>query len=111
MVGPDFTRPPAKVSPSWMDASGERPKAEPPEYRNWWAVFDDPVLEQLIAQAYQENLSLKDCRGASPGGPGPTRLAAGGLYPQTQQAYGSLQYNRTSEQSPRPVPCLLAKAL
>jgi NodT family efflux transporter outer membrane factor (OMF) lipoprotein len=101
MVGPDFTRPPAKVSPSWMDASDERVKTEPGEYRNWWRVFEDPVLDQLIARAYQENLSLKIAGVRVLEARAQLGIAAGGLYPQTQQAYGSLQYNRTSEQSPQ----------
>ncbi len=79
----------------------ERVKTEPPEYRNWWRVFDDPVLDQLIARAYQENLSLKIAGVRVLEARAQLGIAAGGLYPQTQQAFGSLQYNRTSEQSER----------
>jgi len=101
MVGPDFSRPPAKVSPRWMDASDDRVKTEPSEYRNWWRVFDDPVLDQLIARAYQENLSLKIAGVRVLEARAQLGIAAGGIYPQTQHAYGSLQYNRTSELSPQ----------
>jgi outer membrane protein TolC len=59
MVGPDFTRPPAKVSQTWLEAADQRVKTESTEYRTWWRAFDDPVLDQLIARAYRENLSLK----------------------------------------------------
>jgi len=101
MLGPDFTRPPTKVSQTWLEASDQRVKTEPAEYTDWWQVFNDPVLDQLIARAYRENLSLKIAGVRVLEARAQLGIAAGGLFPQTQQAYGSLQYNRTSEQSPQ----------
>jgi len=101
MVGPDFTRPPAKVSQTWLEASDERVKAGPAEYRNWWRVFEDPVLDRLISRAYEENLSLKIAGVRVLEARAQLGIAAGGLFPQTQQAFGSLQYNRVSERAPQ----------
>ena len=101
MLGPDFTRPPAKVSQAWLEASDQRVKTEPVEYRNWWRLFDDPVLDQLIARAYRENLSLKIAGVRVLEARAQLGIAAGGLFPQTQQAFGSLQYNRVSERAPQ----------
>jgi outer membrane protein TolC len=101
MLGPDFTRPPAKVSQVWLEAADQRVKTEPEIYRNWWRVFDDPVLDQLISRAYQENLSLKIAGVRVLEARAQLSIAAGGIFPQTQQAFGSLQYNRVSERSPQ----------
>ncbi len=101
MVGPDFTRPSAKVSETWLEASDQRVKTGPAENRNWWRVFDDPVLDQLISRAYQENLSLKIAGVRVLEARAQLGIAAGGFFPQTQQAFGSLQYNRVSERAPQ----------
>ena len=100
-VGPDFTRPQVKVSQTWLEAGDQRVKTEPVEYRNWWRVFDDPVLDQLIARAYRENLSLKIAGVRVLEARAQLGIASGGLYPQTQQAFGSLRYNRVSERAPQ----------
>ena len=76
-------------------------KTEPTEYRNWWRVFDDPVLDQLIARAYRENLSLKIAGVRVLEARAQRGIATGGLHPQTQQAFGSLKYNRVSERAPQ----------
>ena len=101
MVGPDFTRPQVKVSQTWLEAGDQRVKTEPAEYRNWWRVFDDPVLDQLISRAYQENLSLKIAGVRVLEARAQLGIAVGGLFPQIQQAFGSLQYNRVSERAPQ----------
>jgi NodT family efflux transporter outer membrane factor (OMF) lipoprotein len=102
-VGPDFTRPPVNVSQSWLDASDQRVKTEAAEYRNWWQSFNDAVLNGLIDRAYQENLSLRIAGVRVLEARAKLGIAAGGLYPQTQQAFSSFQYNRLSERSPSAV--------
>jgi len=99
-VGPDFTRPPVNVSQTWLDASDERVKTEAAEYRNWWQSFNDPVLNGLIDRAYRENLSLRIAGVRVLEARAQLGIAVGGFYPQTQQAFGSLQHNRLSERSP-----------
>ena len=58
-VGPNFVRPEAAVSPGWMGAGDKGVDSESKDYRDWWRVFDDPVLDRLIERAYRENLSLR----------------------------------------------------
>jgi len=101
MVGPDFARPPAKVSQTWLEAGDQRVKTEPGEYSDWWRAFDDPVLDQVISRAYQENLSLKIAGVRVLEARAQLGVAAGGLFPQTQQVFGFLQYNRVSERAPQ----------
>jgi len=98
-VGPDYVRPQTSVSPSWPAARDERVKTEPAEYREWWKAFNDPVLDRVVDQAYRENLTLKIAGVRVLEARAQLGIAVGSLYPQTQQADGSLLYNRTSERS------------
>ena len=99
-LGPDFHRPKVEVSPHWMDAGDQRVKTGPSEYSNWWMAFNDPVLNRLIERGYRENLSLRIAGVRVLEARAQLGIAIGGLYPQTQQASGSLQYNRISGNAP-----------
>ncbi len=101
MVGPNFHRPKAAVSATWLEEADSRVKTTPADYRNWWKAFNDPVLDRLIDRAYRENLSLKIAGVRVLEARAQLGIAVGQLYPQTQQAAGSLQYNRISEHSPQ----------
>ena len=98
-VGPEFSRPPSTVSPGWQDAADPRVITKAAEYKNWWHVFNDPVLDRLIERAYRENLPLRIAAVRVLEARAQLGVIVGSLYPQTQQASGSLQYNRISEAS------------
>src|SRR5512146_591406 len=91
MAGPDFARPPAKISQNWLEAGDGRVKTDPEEHRNWWRVFNDPALDRLIDRAYKENLSLRIAGVRVLESRALLGIAVGELFPQTQQASGSLQ--------------------
>jgi NodT family efflux transporter outer membrane factor (OMF) lipoprotein len=101
IVGPDFARPKATVLPNWLEAGDKRVDKESADYRNWWRVFNDPVLDRLIDRAYRENLSLRIAGVRVLEARAQLGIVVGEFYPQTQQAIGSLQYNRISERSPQ----------
>jgi NodT family efflux transporter outer membrane factor (OMF) lipoprotein len=98
-VGPDFVRPPLSVSPNWMEATDNRTTNEPADYREWWRVFDDPVLDRLIDVAYRQNLSLAIAGVRVLEARAQLAIAVGNLYPQTQQAFGTLENYRLSQHS------------
>jgi NodT family efflux transporter outer membrane factor (OMF) lipoprotein len=100
-VGPNFVRPEPTVSPAWMETGDKRVGRESMDYRNWWRVFNDPVLDRLIDRAYRENLSLRIAGVRVLEARAQLGIAVGEFYPQTQQASGYLQYNRVSERSPQ----------
>ncbi len=102
-VGPDFARPPVTVSQNWLEAGDPRVKAGAPEFKNWWQTFNDPVLDRLIDRAYTENLSLRMAGVRVLEARAQLGIAAGELYPQTQQAFGYLQYNRPSGHAPQAI--------
>jgi NodT family efflux transporter outer membrane factor (OMF) lipoprotein len=98
-VGPDFVRPEPTVSPEWMGMEDSRIDRGAADYRQWWRVFNDPVLDRLIERAYGENLSLRIAGVRVLEARAQLGIAVGEFFPQTQQASGSLQYNRVSERS------------
>jgi len=100
-VGPNFTRPPVRVSQNWLEESDPRIKNEVGEYRNWWRVFNDPALDKLIDRAYRENLSLRIAGVRVLQARAQLGITVGNLFPQMQQAFGYLQHNRISERAPQ----------
>jgi len=98
-VGPDFTRPAVKVSENWLEGADQRVGTGPSDYKRWWHLFGDSTLDRLIERAFEENLSLRIAGVRVLEARAQLGIAIGELYPQTQQAFGSLQYNRPSEHS------------
>src|SRR5205807_7027630 len=66
MVGPDYTKPSAPMTPTYKEADGWK-AAEPSDHLprgQWWAIFRDPelnALEEQIAAANQ-NLRIAEAR-------------------------------------------------
>jgi len=100
MVGPDFVKPEAPVETEWMEGRDPEIKTEPSDYKEWWAVFNDPVLNSLVETAYQQNLPLQISGIRILQARAQLGLLVGNLYPQQQQGRGGAQYNRLSENSP-----------
>jgi len=94
MLGPDFKRPPAPVAPKWVEADVSGLDLKRQEYRNWWTVFNDPVLTRLIKLAYQQNLTLRTAGVRVLETRAQLGIAIGELYPQQQAIAASLSYNR-----------------
>src|SRR5262245_21126916 len=97
MVGPNFQRPKVTVSADWLERGDQRVNTESATYRDWWKAFDDPALDRLIARAYQGNLSLRQAGVRVLQARAQLGIAAGEIFPQTQQGVGSVQYYRISD--------------
>lgn len=59
LLGPNFKTPPAPVADTWVEDGNKAVDAGFSEHREWWAVFNDPVLTRLVDTAYQQNLTLR----------------------------------------------------
>jgi len=46
------------VADSWLEWRNKSLQTGPEEYRDWWRVFHDPILDRLIDIAYSQNLTL-----------------------------------------------------
>ncbi len=73
---------------------------EPADYRAWWQAFKDPVLDRLIGTAYRENLNLRIAGVRVLEARAQLGVVTGQLYPQTQQATGSVLKERESAGTP-----------
>ncbi|MGO9109286.1 MAG: efflux transporter outer membrane subunit [Thermoguttaceae bacterium] len=93
-VGPNYCPAKASVAEFWIDASDPRLRGSECDNACWWTTFSDPTLNQLVAEASQQNLTLKmaGCRilqaRAERG------ITEGNLFPQQQQM--TAQYSRNA---------------
>jgi len=98
MVGPDYIKPPpAPEQKAWIEQKDPKIKTEPTDLASWWLVFDDPVLNSLVEQAYQQNLPLRIAGLRILEARAQLGIASGLLYPQQQQGSGAAAYNKISK--------------
>jgi NodT family efflux transporter outer membrane factor (OMF) lipoprotein len=100
MVGPDFVKPEAPVEQEWLKARDASIKTEASDYKDWWTVFNDPVLNSLVESAYQQNLPLQISGLRILQARAQLGVVVGNLYPQLQQGRGGADYSRISENAP-----------
>jgi NodT family efflux transporter outer membrane factor (OMF) lipoprotein len=99
MIGPNYQRPKVSVSPNWGETADQRVSTESTTYRDWWRAFNDPVLDRLVARAYRDNLNLQQAGVRVLQARAQLGIAVGEVFPQTQQAIGSVEYYRTSDRA------------
>ena len=91
-VGPEYGPPKAAVAPQWIDAADIRVRSHAADLSRWWCVFNDPLLNDLIQHAYNQNINLKEYGTRILQARASLAIAKGEIFPQTQNASGS--YNR-----------------
>ena len=96
-VGPDFMTPSAPVASNWLEWRNKSLKTGPEEYRDWWRVFHDPILDRLIDIAYSQNLTLLSAGTKVLQARAQLGVAVGEFWPQKQLALGSVNYNLLSQ--------------
>ncbi len=98
-VGPNYCKPAAPVADHWLDAEEPALSVGPVDDAAWWRTFNDPVLDQLIASAYRQNLSLRVAGLRIMEARAQRAIAAGTLFPQGQQAFGDYTRTEVSQNS------------
>lgn len=60
-AGPDYVAPrhPATASGSFLSAGGPAVTATAPVREDWWRLYDDPVLDGLVADALKANTDIR----------------------------------------------------
>jgi len=96
-VGPDFTPPLAPVADTWLEWRNKSLQTGPEEYRDWWRVFHDPILDRLIDIAYSQNLTLLSAGTKVLQARAQLGIAIGEFWPQKQGALGTASYNLLSQ--------------
>src|SRR5262249_7756937 len=96
-VGPNYRRPPAPAASQWIDAADPRVHSLPPNDAYWWAVFNDPILNGLVEDAYRQNLSPREAAFRVLAERAKLCIAVGNVFPQTQYAFGEYVRKGISE--------------
>lgn len=87
-VGPDFVQPEAPVNEQWLEEDAEHFRATPQELTEWWRVFEDPVLEELVRLTHERNNNLKIVGLRVLEAQANLGIATGSRYPQVQVLTG-----------------------
>src|SRR6516165_6402327 len=90
MVGPDFSSPSTPVADKWLEAGNASVDTHNQNYRDWWTVFHDPVLDRVIETAYNQNLTLVSAGTRVLQSRAELGVAIGEFYPQLQTGNGSV---------------------
>lgn len=93
-VGPNYSTTAARVSDAWIDSADPRVRMAHGDNPYWWTIFGDPTLNCLIAEASDQNLTLKMAGARILEARAQVGVANGELFPQQQQAAG--QYTRNA---------------
>jgi len=95
-LGPDYQEPNViwleNWKPSAYGARLDQPGEKQFDLQFWWQIFNDPVLNQLISVARQENLNLRVAGLRIFESRALLGIAGSQLYPQVQQVGGSINY-------------------
>ncbi|MGB5307806.1 MAG: hypothetical protein WBN45_02805, partial [Arenicellales bacterium] len=99
-VGPNFEKPEAEVSDSWLEAHDPRIDTSSTAYKDWGTVFNDPILIELIERAYNQNLNQQGAGLRRLEARAQLGIATGLQYPQSQTVQGSYARSKSSVNAP-----------
>ena len=81
-VGPEHCVPPAPTAAAWSHLGNPGLSEEPAIDVAWWTVFNDPVLDGIVARTATENFSLAAATERIAEARAQWGVARGGLFPQ-----------------------------
>jgi NodT family efflux transporter outer membrane factor (OMF) lipoprotein len=97
MVGPDYVPPDVELNEAW---SQDGVAADTEVNLRWWESFNDPALEEIVAEAFEQNLGLRAAGLRVIEARAVRGIAVGRFFPQTQAALGGVGYSQLSENAP-----------
>lgn len=99
MVGPNFSTPNSKVESAWVESSATTNRSQSAADLLWWKTFRDPVLNNLIEIAYQNNPTLQMAGVKILKARAELNGSIGNLFPQQQGVSGGTSYYYIPPQS------------
>lgn len=99
-VGPDYVRPETSAADAWVESTDSKLSSHPVDYGSWWTAFKDPVLDQLVRLAAQDNLSLQIAAVRIFESRAALGIARGLRFPQGQRLSGRAARVELSENAP-----------
>lgn len=104
VVGPNFTKPKAKLNDNWSQQEDARVQKQSTLTSQWWTTFNDPILNKLEEEAFAQNLTLRTAGLRIIEARAQLGIAIGQQYPQTQDAFGSITNQQISKNAPNSGP-------
>ena len=106
-VGPNYKTPEAAVASQWIDyqqpaTQPAEPTTQPADVSQWWRVFEDPVLNSLIRDAYAQNLTLGAAGERIAEARAVRGIAIGNIFPQQQELAGEYDAIKASNKTAIP---------
>jgi len=95
-VGPEYVQPEAPLPDAWQTSPAGL-KATEYELVDWWEAFNDPILDDLVNLAHQQNLSLELAGLRVLESRAQLGIATGAQYLQQQAASGGATHISPSE--------------
>lgn len=93
-VGPNYCPPSAPIAPDWIDADDKRVVGDPVDATAWWATsFNDSVLNQLVTEAYTQNLTVRQAGARIAQARAVRQIVVGNFFPQQQSVSSSYSHN------------------
>ena len=92
VVGPAYVPPETDVPDAWTQDLNQGLTTAPVERVEWWRVFDDPVLNELVANARRNNNTLEIAGLRVLEARAQLGIAQGLQFPQAQAASGEASY-------------------
>ena len=95
-VGPEYSPAKAAVAPQWIDAADIRVRSRVADLSRWWCVFNDPMLNDLVSHAYNQNVNLKEYGTRILQARYSLAITKGELFPQMQSITGSYSHQQVA---------------
>jgi NodT family efflux transporter outer membrane factor (OMF) lipoprotein len=81
-------------------------RSQEQDLAHWWSVFNDPTLDALIQNAYQQNLTLRVAGARILEARALLGIARGEIFPQTQNVFADYARVKVSEKIANPPPAV-----
>jgi multidrug efflux system outer membrane protein len=100
-VGPDYQRPQIELPAQYPGLSQ---KGEAPAPAEWWKLYADPTLEELVASAREKNADIRFAAARVREAEAVLREAGAAIYPDVTGGYSATRSRVSSRTTPPPIP-------
>jgi NodT family efflux transporter outer membrane factor (OMF) lipoprotein len=98
-VGPDFVKPELQAPEAWSEASSDTLSTASIETDQWWLLFNDGVLNELVESAHRNNNSLEIAGLRVIEARAQLGIVTGSQFPQAQKSKGNGTYISPADSS------------
>ena len=98
-VGPEFVKPDAEYLDKWLAEDVAILDETTPDLSRWWQIFNDPVLDNLVEEARENNNTLEIAGLRVLEARAQLGIAVGAQYPQSQITSGDATFISTPDNS------------